>query len=38
MATPIIRHNLVRTAAQFKLWQSVEAHQDEMRAFIASLA
>ena len=27
-------HNLVRTAAQFKLWQSVEAHQDEMRAFI----
>ncbi len=28
-------HNLVRTAAQFKLWQSVEQHQDEMRAFIA---
>ena len=27
-------HNLVRTAAQFKLWQSVEEHQDEMRAFI----
>ena len=28
-------HNLVRTAAQFKLLQSVEAHQDEMRAFIS---
>ena len=28
-------HNLARTAAQFKLWQSVEQHQDEMRAFIA---
>ena len=28
-------HNLVRTAAQFKLLQSVEAHQAEMQAFIA---
>lgn len=27
-------HNLVRTAAQFKLWQSVREHQDEMQAFI----
>ena len=28
-------HNLVRSKAQFKLLQSVEAHQQEMQAFIA---
>ena len=28
-------HNLVRTAAQFKLWQSVKEHQEEMKAFIS---
>lgn len=28
-------HNLVRTKAQFKLLQSVEAHNEEMKAFIA---
>lgn len=28
-------HNLVRSKAQFKLLQSVEAHSDEMQAFIA---
>ena len=28
-------HNLVRSKAQFKLLQSVEAHQPEMQAFIA---
>ena len=27
-------HNLVRTKAQFKLLQSVEAHHDEMKSFI----
>ena len=27
-------HNLVRTKAQFKLLQSVEEHNDRMRAFI----
>ena len=31
-------HNLVRSKAQFKLLQSVEAHQAEMKEFIASLA
>ncbi len=31
-------HNLVRSNAQFKLLQSVEAHTPEMKAFIASLA
>ncbi|EAX88962.1 hypothetical protein TVAG_054020 [Trichomonas vaginalis G3] len=30
-------HNLVRTKAQFKLLQSVEAHMQEMKDFIASL-
>lgn len=30
-------HNLVRSKAQFKLLQSVEEHQPEMQAFIASL-
>ncbi|MDR0976552.1 MAG: aminoglycoside phosphotransferase, partial [Prevotellaceae bacterium] len=30
-------HNLVRTRAQFKLLQSVEAHTPEMHAFIQSL-
>ncbi len=30
-------HNLVRTAAQYKLLQSVEERQDEMRAFIAEV-
>lgn len=30
-------HNLVRSKAQFKLLQSVEAHQAEMKEFIASL-
>ena len=29
-------HNLVRSKAQFKLLQSVEAHQAEMQAFIQS--
>lgn len=29
-------HNLVRSKAQFKLLQSVEAHQAEMQAFIAA--
>ena len=28
-------HNLVRTAAQFKLWQSVKEHQEEMKSFIS---
>lgn len=28
-------HNLVRTKAQFKLLQSVEAHNEEMKSFIA---
>ncbi len=30
------QHNLVRTKAQFKLLQSVEAHTDEMKSFIDS--
>lgn len=30
-------HNLVRTRAQFKLLQSVEAHEQEMKDYIASL-
>ena len=30
-------HNLVRSKAQFKLLQSVEAHQAEMQAFIAEI-
>ena len=30
-------HNLVRSKAQFKLLQSVEAHQPEMQAFIAEV-
>ena len=30
-------HNLVRSKAQFKLLQSVEAHQAEMQAFIAEV-
>jgi hypothetical protein len=30
-------HNLVRSKAQFKLLQSVEAHQAEMQAFIKEL-
>ena len=28
-------HNLVRSKAQYKLLQSVEAHQQEMQAYIA---
>jgi hypothetical protein len=30
-------HNLVRSKAQFKLLQSVEAHQSEMQEFIAEV-
>lgn len=33
--TQYAEHNLVRSKAQFKLLQSVEAHQAEMQAFIA---
>ena len=33
--TQYSEHNLVRSKAQFKLLQSVEAHQQEMQAFIA---
>lgn len=33
--TQYAEHNLVRSEAQFKLLQSVEAHQAEMQAFIA---
>ena len=29
------QHNLVRSKAQFKLLQSVEAHQQKLQAFIA---
>lgn len=29
-------HNLVRTKAQFKLWQSVKAHAPEMKEFISA--
>ena len=32
--TQYAEHNLVRSKAQFKLLQSVEAHQEEMQAFI----
>jgi len=30
-------HNLVRSRAQWKLFESADAHEDEMKAFIASL-
>ena len=30
-------HNLIRTKAQFKLLESVEAHDAEMKAFIKTL-
>jgi hypothetical protein len=30
-------HNLVRTKAQFKLLQSVEAHRAEMREYVEGL-
>ena len=29
------KHNLIRTKAQFKLLQSLEAHADEMDAFMS---